>query len=72
MDYSYSYTEKFQLILVHNKNGKPRGYAFIEYQHKESMSGKQNFLFFYFFLLLCVVSSMAFFIPVFLISYDIT
>uniref|UniRef100_A0A8R1Y3Y0 U1 small nuclear ribonucleoprotein 70 kDa n=1 Tax=Onchocerca volvulus TaxID=6282 RepID=A0A8R1Y3Y0_ONCVO len=27
-----------RLTLVHDKNGKPRGYAFIEYQHKESMS----------------------------------
>ncbi|MFH4974601.1 hypothetical protein AB6A40_001310 [Gnathostoma spinigerum] len=27
-----------KLVLVHDKNGKPRGYAFIEYQHKESMS----------------------------------
>uniref|UniRef100_F1LA74 U1 small nuclear ribonucleoprotein 70 kDa n=1 Tax=Ascaris suum TaxID=6253 RepID=F1LA74_ASCSU len=27
-----------KLILVHDPNGKPRGYAFIEYQHKENMS----------------------------------
>lgn len=27
-----------KLILVHDRNGKPRGYAFIEYQHKEAMS----------------------------------
>ncbi|VDO29376.1 unnamed protein product [Brugia timori] len=35
---------KFQLALVHDKNGKPRGYAFIEYQHKESMSEGQHSL----------------------------
>ncbi|VDM96018.1 unnamed protein product [Thelazia callipaeda] len=27
-----------RLVLVQDKNGKPRGYAFIEYLHKESMS----------------------------------
>jgi RNA recognition motif-containing protein len=25
---------------VHDKTGKPRGYAFIEYEHKADMSGK--------------------------------
>ncbi|VDK84585.1 unnamed protein product [Onchocerca ochengi] len=33
-----------RLTLVHDKNGKPRGYAFIEYQHKESMSEGQHSL----------------------------
>uniref|UniRef100_A0A914ZR43 U1 small nuclear ribonucleoprotein 70 kDa n=2 Tax=Parascaris univalens TaxID=6257 RepID=A0A914ZR43_PARUN len=31
-----------KLILVHDPNGKPRGYAFIEYQHKENMSEEQH------------------------------
>ncbi|CAD5233090.1 unnamed protein product [Bursaphelenchus xylophilus] len=26
------------IVLVHNKEGKPRGYAFIEYEHKNDMS----------------------------------
>lgn len=29
----------FQLVLVHDTNGKPRGYAFVEYSHKSEMSG---------------------------------
>lgn len=29
--------------MVHDKNGKPRGYAFIEYEHKSDMSGKFKF-----------------------------
>lgn len=26
--------------MVYDKEGKPRGYAFIEYAHKSEMSGK--------------------------------
>lgn len=27
-----------KIVMVHDKNGKPRGYAFIEYEHKSDMS----------------------------------
>nr|CAD2169620.1 unnamed protein product [Meloidogyne enterolobii] len=33
-----------KVVLVHDKTGKPRGYAFIEYEHKSDMSGKIYFL----------------------------
>ncbi len=26
--------------MPHDKNGKPRGYAFIEFSHKSEMTGK--------------------------------
>lgn len=29
-----------KIVMVQDKNGKPRGYAFIEYSHKSEMSSK--------------------------------
>lgn len=30
---------ELQIVMPHDKNGKPRGYAFIEFSHKSEMSG---------------------------------
>lgn len=36
----------FQIVLVHNTvNGKPRGYAFIEYEHERDMHGTYFIIF---------------------------
>ena len=38
--YKYTQIKRFQVVMVHNKEGKPRGYAFIEFAHKSDMSCK--------------------------------
>lgn len=36
-----------QIVVIHNtKNGKPRGYAFIEYEHERDMHCEYFFIFF--------------------------
>lgn len=38
-----------QIVLIHNTiNGKPRGYAFIEYEHERDMHCKLLFIFYLF------------------------
>jgi RNA recognition motif-containing protein len=34
----------FQIVVIHNSiNGKPRGYAFIEYEHERDMHCKYKY-----------------------------
>jgi U1 small nuclear ribonucleoprotein len=39
------YGKVTKISMVHDKNHKPRGYAFIEYSHKSEMSGMSRICF---------------------------